>query len=33
LGPDDDALLLKMGQAFDIVFYLDTVSAACPATH
>jgi erythromycin esterase len=33
LGSDDEALLLKMGQAFDILFYLDTVSAACPATH
>jgi erythromycin esterase len=32
-GPDDDALLLQMGQAYDILFFLDTVSAACPATH
>lgn len=32
LGPDDDALLLKMGQAYDILFYLDTVNSACPAT-
>jgi len=32
LGSDDDALLLQMGQAYDILFFLDTVSAACPAT-
>jgi len=32
LGPDDDALLLNMNHAYDIVLYLDTVSAACPTT-
>jgi erythromycin esterase len=32
LGPDDDALRVNMSQAYDILFYLDTVSTACPTT-
>ena len=33
LGPDDDTLLMNVGQSYDILFYLDTVSAACAAAH